>query len=313
MAHNVESLAYIGAKPWHGLGVELKDGNILPADMMKAAGLDWEVGLDNVYMLDGRQVPGSKVTYRKSDGKIFDVVGDRYTVLQNAEAFEWFAPFIESGDVEFATAGSLKEGRIVFAQAKVKTPSQTIVKNDTVESYILLSHSHDGTLAVRGGFTAQRTVCSNTLAMAHNNSSSKLLKMKHTRSLNITMDKVREIMDISKAEFIATAEQYKFLANKPVNKKDIERFVTLMVNREETDDRNIKQLFEKVDWCFEHGIGMDSNTRNYWGLYNAYNEVLNYHAGRKQSNRLQSLWFGVGTELNKRALEITTKMAGNEL
>jgi hypothetical protein len=96
-----------------------------------------------------------------------------------------------------------------------------IVKNDPVASYILLSHSHDGTLSVRAGFSEVRLWCGNQLSRALKSKTSKLLKMKHTRGLKMTMDKVQHIMDVAKQEFIATTEQYKFLASKNVNKKDL--------------------------------------------------------------------------------------------
>ena len=42
MAHEVETMAYAGEVPWHGLGVKVDD-TLTPQEMMKAAGLDWTV------------------------------------------------------------------------------------------------------------------------------------------------------------------------------------------------------------------------------------------------------------------------------
>ena len=36
MAHNIETMAWTGDKPWHKLGVEV-DPNLTPAEMQKAA------------------------------------------------------------------------------------------------------------------------------------------------------------------------------------------------------------------------------------------------------------------------------------
>ena len=38
MAHNVETMAYVGETPWHGLGVEVPSG-ITPNDLLIKAGL----------------------------------------------------------------------------------------------------------------------------------------------------------------------------------------------------------------------------------------------------------------------------------
>ena len=42
MAHAVETMAYAGEVPWHTLGTKV-DGDLAPAEVMKEAGLDWNV------------------------------------------------------------------------------------------------------------------------------------------------------------------------------------------------------------------------------------------------------------------------------
>ena len=302
--------------PLRGIARKVSDdmAYVTPNEMMKAMGMDWEVALDDVYNSKGDKIPGSKLTYRVSDGKMFDIVGDRYTILQNQDAFQWFEPFITSKSAKWENIGTLKDDKVVFVQAKVNTPEVEIVKGDKVASYILLSHSHDGTLSVKAGFTGVRLFCTNQMPKLKTDKSSKLLRMKHTKNLNLTMEAVQDIMDVAKQEFIASTEQYKFLASKPVNKKDLEKFVTLFVNKgDEDEDKNIKRTYEKIEQCFDSGIGQGVNTRNYWGLFNAANEMLNYHTGRSQANRIQSLWFGQGEVQNQLALEIATKMAKGEI
>ena len=42
MAHMVETMAYAGELPWHGLGVKVID-DLTPEQMMQKAGVDWSV------------------------------------------------------------------------------------------------------------------------------------------------------------------------------------------------------------------------------------------------------------------------------
>ena len=42
MAHQVETMAYAGAVPWHGLGTPVSN-DLSPTMMMEKAGLDWRV------------------------------------------------------------------------------------------------------------------------------------------------------------------------------------------------------------------------------------------------------------------------------
>ena len=44
MPANVHSMAYYGERPWHRLGKEVPKG-VTAEEMIKAAGLDWEVKL----------------------------------------------------------------------------------------------------------------------------------------------------------------------------------------------------------------------------------------------------------------------------
>src|SRR4029077_9765938 len=131
MAHEVENMLYVGATPWHSLGVKL-DAAPSTAEAIKAAGLNWEVGLKNLLTVDGEAV-SHKATYRVSDGRILGVVGPAYKPIQNSLAFSWFDPFVESGEASIETAGSLRNGQRVWVLAKLNREPSEIVKGDAVE------------------------------------------------------------------------------------------------------------------------------------------------------------------------------------
>lgn len=310
---SVETSAFVGRTPWNG-GFRVEDGFISPAKFMKAAGLDWKVGLEDAYLADGTQLPKTKVSRRDTDGKILGVVGDRYHVLQNEEAFNWFAPFIESRSAAFETAGALKDGKVIWVLASTQL-NGAVVKNDEVKSYILLSHSHDGTLSIRSGFTPIRVVCQNTLAAAMNSASSKLLKIKHTKSATLALEKVQEIMDVANQDFRGTMEQYKFLASKGVNKASLEKYVNLVLGKEEEGE--VKEVrnstLEKVELLFETGKGHELGAGTAWNAYNAITEYLSWEKGRTVDSRLHSLWFGEDVKTNQKALDLAVKLASDNL
>lgn len=104
MSHEVESMMYVGDTPWHGLGIAIPDGKKLSIEeAIVAAGLDWEVELQTVYTEDDKGVrqaiPEQYVTCRKIDKTVLGMVGKGYRPLQNIEAFRWFQPFLDSGEV----------------------------------------------------------------------------------------------------------------------------------------------------------------------------------------------------------------------
>jgi phage/plasmid-like protein (TIGR03299 family) len=226
MSHEIENMLYVGATPWHSLGVKL-DAPPTAAEAIKLAGLDWSVGLKSLATLDGESVD-HKATYRLSDGRILGVVGPAYHPIQNSEAFDWFNPFLESGEASIETAGSLRDGQRVWVLAKLNRAPSVIVPGDEVQKFILLANSHDGTFAGRVGFTPIRVVCANTLSMATEEGVSQLLRVRHTKGAKKALDKIREIMNLANASFEATAAQYRQLAAHQVEPGDLEKYVKLV-------------------------------------------------------------------------------------
>lgn len=309
----VESMMFVGETPWHGLGNRLDD-NPTVKDAIVNAGLDWEVGLKDLFTEDGVGVP-ARATYRESDGSILGVVGPRYTPLQNQDAFDWFQPFLDAGECSLHTAGSLHAGQKVWVLAQLNRDNSVIVKDDIVSKFILLSNSHDGTTAIRVGYTPIRVVCANTLAMAHSKGAgSQLIRVRHTRSSQKNLEAVRDIMDNINAQFEATAEQFRFLAGKQFNQKDIRNYVKIMLDIKDTADSDIKtrtrnimdEILATIEGPKQNMTGVRGT---WWAAYNGYNEYLNYTKGRNADNRMDSLWFGTGANDNSKALATAMEFA----
>jgi hypothetical protein len=144
---------------------------------------------------------------------------------------------------------------------------------DEVEKFVLLSHGHDGTLAVRVGFTPIRVVCANTLALAHRADASKLIRVRHSASVIENLANVREVMNLANAEFEATAEQYRLLARKSINQNDLRRYVkkVLKVEGDNISTRTMNMIQDIIGRC-ESGKG--NNLASVRGtLWTAYNGV----------------------------------------
>ena len=102
MPANVQTMAYYGEVPWHGLGTPVPKG-VTAENMIRAAGLDWEVEL--------RPARGAREINRKKEFSRYEVVrtprpnsnegevllgvvSRRYKPLQNLEAFAFFDPIV---------------------------------------------------------------------------------------------------------------------------------------------------------------------------------------------------------------------------
>jgi len=312
--HAVETMGYVGMRPWHELGTNITDPAIAtdPTRFQIECGLDWQVEKVPVICEDTHQATTHFATRRQTDGRVLGVVGPRYEVFQNERMFEWFAPFLESGEALFETGGSLKDGTIVWALAKVCDLEELVKPGDRVASYVLLSHAHDGTQSIRAGFTTTRVVCFNTLSAAHSSSESKLLRVPHTRSHEKALELIRETMELQTQEFKADADLYRKLAQTRVNEKDLKRYIqaalTDTITEEEFEDLS-PQLQNQVDRAFELAIsGMGNSGETLWDGYNGITQYLTWEKGRSEDSRLRSLWFGSARDLNAHALDVARQL-----
>ena len=313
MAHLVESMMYVGKTPWHGLGTPIpEEKKISVREALVAAGLDWQVELRRIYTEkpEGSAKAGILDHFavcRASDDAFLGLVGMEYVPLQNEEALEWFQPFLDANEATLETAGSLKGGRQVWALAKIRDGNMDVGSSDPVAHYILLSNAHDGSIAVRVGFTPIRVVCNNTLSLAHHSKASQLLRVRHTRDLHYNLELVREIMNVAGREFSATVEQYRKLRKRGIDAAGLERYIRIVFAL--PDDKGGKELIPNIIHLFENGRGSKEAGRTCWGAYNAVTEYLNYFRGRSQDNTLSSLWFGEGAHINRQALKVALKIA----
>ena len=159
MAVNVETMMYVREKPWHGLGVEVSEAPN-SEDALRFAGLDWNVRQENVFNSRGGVIKGFKANVRDSDDSVLGVVGDRYKVVQNRDAFK-FTDGLIGGNVRYETAGSLRDGKQIWLLAKL--PEQKIA-GDAVEPYLCFTNAHDGSSGVRVCMTPVRVVCNSSRA-----------------------------------------------------------------------------------------------------------------------------------------------------
>ena len=122
--------------------------------------------------------------YTAGNTDVLSVVGSRYKVVQNEDLFS-FAENLHDGnpDVKVDSAGSLKQGRIVYGSWSL--PNQLVLDPkgvaDTTKLYLIVWTSHDGSVAVQAAITPVRVRCQNTLNLAMK-SAKQSFKIRHTQT-----------------------------------------------------------------------------------------------------------------------------------
>lgn len=310
MAHEVESMFYVEEVPWHGLGKQVEKG-ISTKQAIVEAGLDWKVSTVPLYTGEdyGTQQVSHRAIIRESDKSVLSVCGPDYHVLQNQEAFNFFDPYIDAGEAFLHTAGSLRQGRDIWVLAKLNRDPIQITKDDIVDKYLLLSNSHKSGIAVKVGFTPIRVVCANTLAMASSNQDSQLIRVIHGKQVLENLSAIREVINAADARFEATSEQYRYLASKQINRKDLQKFIKLVfIQKEPETERQIKaadKIINDLTRIFETGYGneLPGVKGTAWAMYNSVTEYLSHEVSDNNEKKISSLWYGANHDKNAKALK----------
>lgn len=171
MAHNIGHMFYVGATPWHTLGTRL-NGLATAEEALKHGHLDWEVELAPLALRDH---PGVTVPHRRAvvrcdrepgaPDHVLGVVHPNFRLLQNRTGAQMFDRLLGEGQPHYNTGGYLKNGEVVWLQAKLKDTIR-LPGDDDLETYLLFSNSHDGSYAIDIRLTTVRVVCNNTLNVA---------------------------------------------------------------------------------------------------------------------------------------------------
>jgi len=310
MAHMVETMAYAGEVPWHGLGTKVP-ADLTPEQMLEAAGLDWEVEKVDLTYGDNQIVPGKKGLVRSSDGKYLDTIGDDWNPLQNRDAFEFFNDFVQAGDMEMHTAGSLEDGRRTWALAKVKDAFE-LFKGDVTENYLLFSNPHKYGMSIDVRMTPIRVVCNNTITMALNGVSDQMVKIHHRNEFDANL--VKEMLGVAKEKLETYKEAAQFLGSKKFTNDSIVEYFNGLFPASKIDEdkpladqisRTAKQAIETLDTQ----PGAEFGAGTWWQAFNTVTYMTDHTLGRSADTRLKSAWFGINRKRKIAALETAIEFA----
>ncbi|MBR9856373.1 MAG: DUF932 domain-containing protein [Gammaproteobacteria bacterium] len=310
MSHLVESMAYLGQTPWHGLGNQLTSKQPLSV-WLKEAGMDWSIKQSDVMFNaadDGlylRHHDSAQVLYRSDTLAPLSVVSNRYKVVQPQEVLHFYKDLVQAGGFELETAGVLKGGRKLWALAKTGQ-SARLNGNDNIKAYLLLATSCDGTLCTTAQFTSVRVVCNNTLQVAVNNKAG-AVKVPHSTVFD--PKQVKEALGLGLSSWDDFMRNLKELSQRPISPEEAHRFFAEVLDDpcaehpDLTPSKPMQQLLSLYDGA---GMGADlaSSKNTAWGLVNAMTEFVDHHRrARNQDYRLDSAWFGNGAQLKQKTYD----------
>lgn len=321
MAHEVESMLYAGEAPWHRIGDAISPEQSRDIEFLRHhPAIAWTCHTEPLFLADGREA-STRAVVRSTDARVLGEVGADYQIVQNETLVDFVAPFVESGEASVECAGSLREGSRVFLLARINRDPLTVAAGDEVCAYLLAANAHDGSMRLHVGFTPIRVVCANTLAMARSDTRSKLVQLRHTPGIHLALETVRDTIDLANRTFVATVEQYRYLARVACTDETLRKFVSvvftadvvpetaIVVASDEALPETRSRVFPNVLRLFQEGRGANLSRGTLWGAVNAIAEYTQYERGTDEARRLNETFWGAGAALNRRALEVALRMA----
>lgn len=342
----------IGA-PW-AFGIDVSDCKT-SRDVMKKAKLDFIVDkcplvasmpfganrnnivndLAGDFAKDGRiyrELCGYYATYRSDTAIPLGLVKEKYEVVQNSDAFNFFDDAIGKDKAVWNKVGVLNHGQTIYLSAKL--PVETRVGDDLVDNYLVFTNSHDGSKSVNIMFTPLRVICTNMLSGAIEKASC-YIRLKHTKSVRKRINRGAEILNAAIHYAKSAEELYNSLLKVKLNDTAVLQYIcSLVLNSDEHNrlldydkekgyiklvNKDYRTLevsnisttkANKINAIFKYyndGIGQKEIRGTAWGAYNAitgYYSNVKKNAGEK---RIDSLLYGGDNDaINKALREVAT-------
>ena len=296
---------------WHQLG-KVFQSDVTTEEMLDLAMLSrWDVRLEQVdaphgYLNDVEKFFVVRDHPTESVPQVLSIVGSRYNVFQNEELLGFGESLIDGG-ARWETAGSMDNGRTVFASLALE--HETVIDRegvaDKIDSYIILSTSHDGTSPLIAAVTPVRVVCQNTLTMALRGATQKY-KIRHTQSIQGRARQAQMALTIAHEHMDVFGAEANALYQTKVDDKKFFEIINAAYPKPEQDAKAALTRWEKkVDLI--NDIYTSETTADIagtaWGALNALTERLDWFRNPRANNEEKmyaaASGFDVATEREK--------------
>ena len=298
-----------GQVAWHGLG-QTVEGSMTAEQAIDLAGLGYEVVKENL-LIEGANgfktiVPDNFATVRNDTNEILGVVGNRYEIVQNREAFKFFDAIVGEGAnmAMYETAGALGKGEKIFITAKMPDFIRIKGTDDISEVYVLLTSAHDGSGSIIATITPIRVVCQNTLNMALGSAKNKVC-IRHTKNAKVALETAHKILGISHAYVEEVNEIFNTLSLKSVTDAKVKELVADLFKSEAKDQTKIEGIQNDVMQSYFAGVGQSKIIGTAWGVYNGITHYLDHVKSYKTaSSNLESIMSGESSNVANEATKM---------
>ncbi len=269
---------------WHAIGKtvdQCKDLN----GVLKASGLDYTVEKHPVFaQINGKttEIPNRFVTTRDSDGHPYDVVSDKFEIIQNRDAFD-FVNYM-GDELQFQKAGETENGMVYIIGAL----PQVSILGDAFTPHVIFRNGFTGKVKITAAICPLRLVCQNQFNFAFREAQN-TVTIRHVQNAKAKLEEAREVLRLSADYMGALNDMAEHFAGMKVTGDRLERVVKYLFPIPEGDSVNPfkRKNLEDQRAAFIKAHNADDNgsfRRTAWGLINAYTDYVTHKepAGKRE-------------------------------
>ena len=304
-----QTMAYTTGTPWKGVGTDVNPG-MTSEEALQLAGLDWEVETRKIRLVDGPQVPKFRAKVRKTDGKVLGVGTERYTPIQNHEAFDFLDSLVADEAITYETAGSLQEGRRVWMLARLNEDYK--VGDDDFTPYMLGVTGHDWNFGFKVFPTTVRVICQNTLQLALQTRGGIAVEMNHAGDVKLKLERAREVLTITTEAQRRYMKWFEQLQTMPIGERQLAT-VKMAIIGEVTDEsrkqrKEADELFGQI-YKIEHDAGYGDTA---YTLFNAVTGYADHRPLRERADHAERMvqFLGTGQSMKARGIAVIEEVTG---
>lgn len=295
---------------WEKIGTEVSN-DLTPEQMCEAAGALWEVKKFPLFYTDpetGKYVEiKDQALIRTSDMTVFDTVSGPWKPYQNEEAFQFFGDFVAAGDMEMSSAGVLDGGKRVWALARLNNPIE-IIQGDVIQPYILFSNPHYYGAAIDVRLCSIRVLSGASYVLPLRDATN-VFKGNHASQFDPV--RAKRALGVAEAVLARYAENARYLASRKLNREQMVDFLKKVFpasgakGAEDKMSLSAERTLQQMDAM----PGNNKGAGTWWQAVNAVSYYVDNVKGRGDQTRLDSAWYGQGSNEKVRAMKEALKQA----
>lgn len=266
---------------WNGIGRNVADCRDME-QVLKASGLDYEVEKRPVFMNAGpvdmteamTAIPNRFVTVRTSDNHPYDVVSDKFEVIQNRDAFD-FVNYM-GDEVQFEKAGETAGG-MVYIIAKLP---EVDVLGDAFIPHVIFRNGFNGKVKITAAICPLRIVCQNQFNFAFKNTAN-AVTIRHTSNAEKKLQEAREVLKLSADYMQELTSMAEHFASMKISGDRVDKVIDYLFPMEDAEHMNSfkRNRLETARTEFKKAHEADDNGNfrgTAWGLINAYTDYMTH-------------------------------------